>query len=194
MSRVATGRKRGLNLFRIAAINRRCLSFIVSRSNDDPEFAVAIEIDPQATSAYYKRGIANLQKRNLDQAISDLSRAIELSPNTADYYSDRGLVKLRKRDDDGAIADFTPAIELDPKAAQIAYRNRALARNLKGDADGAIADFTRNLAVAYKSRGEAKQAKGDTAGAKDDLKRAGELDPELKEEIDHIMDSVHVEE
>ena len=109
-------------------------------------------------------------------------------------------MKLRKRDDDGAIADFTPAIELDPKAAQIAYRNRALARNLKGDADGAIADFTSaigrnsNLAVAYKSRGEAKQAKGDTAGAKDDLKRAGELDPELKEEIDHIMDSVHVEE
>src|SRR5436853_188562 len=87
----------------------------------------------------------DLQKRNLDQAISDLSRAIELSPNTADYYSDRGLVKLRKRDYDGAIADFTPAIELDPKAAQIAYRNRALARNLKGDADGAIADYDRAI-------------------------------------------------
>jgi hypothetical protein len=29
------------------------------------------------------------------------------------------------------------------------------------------------------------------AGAKEDLKRAGELDPELKEEIGHIMDSVH---
>src|SRR5206468_1999072 len=37
-------------------------------------------------------------------------------------------------------------------------------------------------AIAYKNRGEAKQAKGDAGGANEDLKRAGELDPRLRDE------------
>jgi tetratricopeptide (TPR) repeat protein len=144
----------------------------------------AIELSPNTADYYSDRGLAKLRKRDNDGAVADFTRAIELDPKNAIAYRNRALAKNIKDDADGALADYNRAIELDPKNASV-FNNRGNIKKAKGDLDAAIADFTSaiglnsNLAVAYKNRGEAKQAKGDTVGAKDDLKRAGELDPEL---------------
>jgi tetratricopeptide (TPR) repeat protein len=147
----------------------------------------AIELSPNTADYYSDRGLAKLRKRDNDGAVADFTRAIELDPKNAIAYRNRALAKNIKDDADGALADYNRAIELDPKNAS-AFNNRGNIKKAKGDLDAAIADFTSaiglnsNLAVAYKNRGEAKQVKGDAAGAKEDLKRAGELDPQLRDE------------
>jgi tetratricopeptide (TPR) repeat protein len=161
----------------IANMQKRNLDGAIS------DLSRAIELSPNTGDYYNNRGLAKLRKGDNDGAIADFTRAIELDPKSALAYRNRALAKNIKKDADGALADYNRAIELDPKNAD-AYYNRGNIKRAKGDLDGAIADFSRaieinpKLAVAYKNRGEAKQANGNAAGA-EDLKRAGELDPEL---------------
>jgi tetratricopeptide (TPR) repeat protein len=65
--------------------------------------------------AYNNRGVAHLDKRQYDQAISDYSKAIELNPKDADAYKNRGAAYLDKGQYNQAISDYNKAIELNPK-------------------------------------------------------------------------------
>lgn len=79
--------------------------------------------------AFFYRGTAYKQKRDLDRAIADFSEAIRLDPQGPFAYGQRGLVYNQKRDYDRAIADLTRFIALNPGRQYLAnaYMARALA-------------------------------------------------------------------
>ncbi len=76
-------------------------------------------------------------------------------PNkSASQLHDRAIWKLKQLDFDGAIADLTEAIQLDPVLAKKIYAKRGIAYAMKGERQSALAD----------------------------LKRAGEINREMKSE------------
>jgi tetratricopeptide (TPR) repeat protein len=101
---------------------------------------------PGEEEAYWRRGIAYLQKEEYDKAIVDHTKAIELDPDYAIAYNDRGFAYLQKEEYDLAIADCTKAIELDPQWPH-AYNNRARAYKEKGIEAEAIADFKKFITL-----------------------------------------------
>ena len=116
-------------------------------------YTKAIEMNPNFTEAYHRRGYAyyirHIKKHNdndFEKAISDYTKAIELNPNVAESYYKRGEIydqsvsQNYKRDKffldefsdstysdkdmlNKAISDYTKAIELNPKFAE-AYKKR----------------------------------------------------------------------
>src|SRR5947207_1134682 len=57
--------------------------------------------------AHVGRGLAWLNKGNLDGAMADFTDAIRLNPNDSLAYNNRGILWREKGDIDRAIADFT---------------------------------------------------------------------------------------
>jgi len=74
---------------------------------------------------YYNRGIARLEKREHDGAISDFTKAIEMRPGFSMAHFYRGRAYHHKGEHDQAISDFNKAIEIDPRLA-VAYGERAV--------------------------------------------------------------------
>ena len=74
---------------------------------------------------YYNRGIARLEKREHDLAISDFTKAIEMRPGFAMAHFYRGRTYFHKGEHDQAISDLNKAIEIDPQLA-VAYGERAV--------------------------------------------------------------------
>ncbi len=83
---------------------------------------------------YYNRGVARLEKREHDLAISDLTKAIEMRPRFAMAYFYRGRAYFHKGEHDQAISDFNDAIEINPRLA-VAYNERAVVYYLKQEYD-----------------------------------------------------------
>ena len=81
--------------------------------------------DSKNSKEYYNRGVARLEKRELDAAISDFTKAIEMNPGFAMAHFYRGRAYLGKRELDQAISDLNKVIEIDPKFA-VAYTERAM--------------------------------------------------------------------
>jgi len=137
--------------------------------------------DPEGLAhAYHNRGVAHMQKGNLERAIADYNKVLELRPHYADAYYNRGVAFARKGDTERAITDYTKAIENNPRDAG-AYRNRGDSYRGKGDFVRAIADYTRaieldpNDAALYNSRGLAYAGNGDYAYALADATKAATL-------------------
>ena len=121
------------------------------------DYTKAIDFDSRNAEAFYYRAQVHIEKRELDDAISDLDVAIgldpqRLEPNRANAYYLRGAARydrymygsewIEPADLEKAIADFTEVIKLDPQRIP-AFRARGMAWNVNGDRDHAIADFTR---------------------------------------------------
>lgn len=110
--------------------------------------------------SYTHRGIANLQRRNADAALSDLNESIRLNPQPSMPYAVRGSAFLAKGDADRALRDFEEAERKGNQSAQL-YLERGRAYSKKGDNDRAIGDFNRaiqkndKMAAAYANRGGA---------------------------------------
>lgn len=145
----------------------------------------AIYFDPGFATAYQNCGVANMNKGDLQAAVSDFLAAIHFRySDLPDTYLVLGETMYSMGDKDGAIAAFSKALQLKPKVlpkqASI-YYHRGYTRESNGDTDGAIADFTMavqlkpDFAQAYRFRGEARRKKGDLAGADADRVKAGLL-------------------
>jgi tetratricopeptide (TPR) repeat protein len=81
----------------------------------------------------YNRGLANKEKGEYDQAISDYNKALELKPNYADAYNNRGIAHDDKGEYDQAISDYDMALKINPTYT-LAQENRELALKAKGEA------------------------------------------------------------
>ena len=83
-------------------------------------------------SAYYNRGIAYHDKKDLDPALRDLNQALSLKADFAGALNSRGNVYSDLRaSTDRAIADYNEAMRLDPNY-KLAYYNRGNAWADKG--------------------------------------------------------------
>ena len=154
-------------------------------------FQKVIDLEPNHTKAYCRRGVAYFEKGQLDKAIADLDQAIRLDPKYDEAYNNRGSAYARKGELDKAIADFDQAIRFDPKYAE-AYNNRGLAYFKKGQLDKAIADYNQAIRFdpkytkAYNNRGHAYSLKGDYERAILDFDQAIKLNPDSPHAVNNL--------
>jgi tetratricopeptide (TPR) repeat protein len=72
-----------------------------------------LETGTNLATAYRNRAVGHSNKKEYDQAITDLNKAIELNPKYAAAYNDRALAYTNKGDFQRAVADVNKAVELD---------------------------------------------------------------------------------
>jgi len=148
-------------------------------------FSKALELAPNLTEAYEKRGMLYFFQEKFDNVIEDYQTFIELSPPKSEAYRMLGMGYLKKGDYRSAIYNFTRAIEIDSKKAS-AYSNRAEAHFLSGNYDLTVLDSTRaieiggnprDIADAYRTRAKAfrKTGRNDLSAA--DIRSSWQIDP-----------------
>jgi len=148
-------------------------------------FSKALELAPNLTEAYEKRGMLYFFQGKYDNVIQDFQTYIELSPPKAEAYRMLGMGYLKSGDFPSAIYNFTRAIEIDSKQAN-AYSNRAEAHFLSGNYDQTILDSTkaigldgdpRDIADAYRTRAKAfrKTDRNELSAA--DIRSSWQIDP-----------------
>ncbi len=100
---------------------------------------------------YYDRGVARLEKREHDAAISDLTKAIEMRPRFAMAHFYRGRAYMGKSEYDMAISDFTEAIKIAPELA-VAYSERALVYYIEKDYDNVWENIHKQESLGLEAR------------------------------------------
>src|SRR5205085_2820524 len=95
---------------------------------------------------HFSRGVALLDKQQVDRALIELRMAIKLKPGFAEAHNMLGVALARKGDVRQAADAFRQAIALDPKHYKA---ERSLGRALQqlGDVDGAIASLRQSLDI-----------------------------------------------
>ena len=142
-----------------------------------------IQLSPQFTAAYLKRGQTYHLSGKFDRAIEDYTAALHLGGPEIEAFLRRGDAFFRVGSLDRALADYEKAIQLDPSFLP-ARNNRAAAYHLAGDFERAITEHTQILQIdpawphAFYNRGMAHFAVGDFSKAIEDFGRAIELNPE----------------
>ncbi|MBI3724471.1 tetratricopeptide repeat protein [bacterium] len=142
----------------------------------------AIELAPEIPRAWYLRGLAREELRDLDGALGDASRAIDLDARSAKSFELRGELHRAKGELEQAEADWARCLELDSRSTA-ALVGRAAARFRRGDYRGAGADASRateldgRMPLAWIWRGLSRWKSGEAEGAIADFDRAIELEP-----------------
>lgn len=148
-------------------------------------FSKALELAPNLTEAYEKRGVLYYFQGKFDNVIEDFQTFIELSPPKAEAYRMLGMGYLKNGDYRSAIYNFTRAIEIDAKNAS-AYANRAEAHFLSGNYDLTVLDSTRaielggnprDIADAYRTRAKAFRKTDMNELSIADIKSSWQIDP-----------------
>ena len=101
--------------------------------------------------SYRDRGTENLEKGNINQALTDLNRAIQLDPNDFFSYYERARVYSHKQDYSRALADVNQSLRLNPDFAQ-AWGMRSMMNGMLGNLQEAINDATK--AISFYSNAE----------------------------------------
>src|SRR5205085_360952 len=110
------------------------------------EFGGLLVPIPRAAAAYFARGMARMQKGELDDALTDFDRSLEIAPRNAEAWLNRGVAKHRKGELDEALADFNQAIATYPRHETALY-NRGVILFARNETDKALADFDKTLSI-----------------------------------------------
>jgi tetratricopeptide (TPR) repeat protein len=148
-------------------------------------FSKALDLAPNLTEAYEKRGVLYFFQGKFDNVIQDFQTYIKLSPPKAEAYRMLGMGYLKNGDYQSAIYNFTRAIEIDPKQAN-AYSNRAEAHFLIGNYDLTVFNSTkaielggdpRDIADAYRTRAKVFRKIGRNDLSALDIRTSWQIDP-----------------
>ena len=149
-------------------------------------FTKALELDPNLSAAYEKRGMLYYFQENYTGTIQDFQKVAYLKPFHSETYVMLGLAFTNQGNLDEAIANLSRAIELDDQGAG-AYSHRSEAFRLNRMIEEAIQDSTRAIKLggsgpiigrAYTTRSKAYRELGHNELADADFKKASKLDPE----------------
>lgn len=99
-----------------------------------------INLNPNLTEPYVKRGRAKVSLGDFRGAIADFDKAVNLKAGDAELIAERAQARVRMGDYKAAVMDYTQAIALNPSLAGV-YMQRAYAKKQLGDLRGAAADF-----------------------------------------------------
>ena len=105
--------------------------------------------EPTTADGYYRRGSANLSRRQVARALADLTRATELAPAEPQYVYELGRARLADKQPVLAMQDFDKALTLKPDLLP-ALMARGELRLRQKDKDGAQADFNAADRIAAK--------------------------------------------
>ena len=148
-------------------------------------FSKALELAPNLTEAYEKRGMLYFFQGQFDNVIQDFQAYIRLAPPKAEAYRMLGIGYLNSGFYERAIERFTRAIEMESELAS-AYANRAEAYRLSGKYEETILDSTkaielggdpRNIADAYRTRAKAFRKTGRNELSAADIRSSWQIDP-----------------
>ncbi|MCM8758660.1 MAG: tetratricopeptide repeat protein [Candidatus Omnitrophica bacterium] len=142
----------------------------------------AVVKSPQKARPYLNRGLAFVQKGNIERALEDYNTAIKINPRYVEAYNNRGILfALMKRYDD-ALKDFNRAIEIKPNYV-LSYNNRGVLYSTLGQWKEAFGDFDMALKLnpsyvdALKNRGIAFLIQKNYSRAIDDFSKAIQIHP-----------------
>jgi len=148
-------------------------------------FSKALELAPNLTEAYEKRGLLYYYQGKYNNSIEDYQTFIELSAPKTEAYRMLGMGYLKSGDYRSAIYNFTRAIEIDPKNAS-AYANRAEAHFFSDNYDLTVLDSTRaielggnprDIADAYRTRAKAFRKTDRNELSAEDIRSSWKIDP-----------------
>jgi hypothetical protein len=148
-------------------------------------FDQAIAINPDDSTSYRLRGMAEALQRDYSAAMLDFGRAIALLPTDPSAYALRAHAENDQGDHLHAIDDYTQALTKGTGRSPVLYFLRGEAENQQGDRAGAIIDFNDAITLdpnyrdAYEGRASAKAAMGDGKGAELDRAKAHAIQPEI---------------
>jgi tetratricopeptide (TPR) repeat protein len=119
----------------------------------------------ELSAVYQRRGYADANEQNFQDAINEYSEAAKLTPQDVRIYEQRAAVEMKIQDYDKALADYSEVIKLKPNEVRY-YNYRAYIYELKNDIKNSLADTEKVLkldpnnqeAKARKQRLEQKQA------------------------------------
>ena len=114
------------------------------------DYSKAIEVEPDAPDAYFRRAQAFEARGLYERAVQDYTSYIDRAPSYDVAYSNRGLSRARTGDLEGAIPDFDKAVELNPSNA-VTLVNRASVKDMLGRVEDAVADYEIALEVDAKN-------------------------------------------
>ncbi len=151
------------------------------------QFNESLRWDKENSSAFFQRGYAYYQLRNLSQSLSDFTQVINLDPTSSLAFSSlfyRGNLRMSLGDSQGAVRDYNQAIEVDNTDART-FVKRGQAENALGRSGNALKSYSQalrldpNLAAAYLNRCLTKSNLNDQPGAISDCTEATGINPTL---------------
>jgi len=146
------------------------------------KFNTVVRFDKDNFEAYFLRGIAKYQLRDLIGAESDFTKALELHPLYVYAWHYRGLVRDNLQDYYKALKDLDRAIKLEPFNAELLVSRGTIKIHMGSylwslnDLDSAIRIDSKKP-LAYMNRAIARSSLKDNEGALKDCNRAIQLDP-----------------
>jgi len=156
------------------------------------DYTKAIDINPNDSLAFGKRGWAKDIQGYNHEAIDDYSRAIEIDPKDWISYHNRACCKKWIMCNEEAILDFNKAIDINPNSV-ISYMHRAVSKQWLNDHKGCIEDSNKAIEIdpkhtdiwkAYMWLATSKVFLGDYLGALGDCNKWIEIKP--KEEYAYL--------
>ena len=192
-----SGEYAGAAKFRLSQLNERLakaneyfkLGLAIQASNFDEailDFTRAVELNPQFSDAYWRRGMTYNLKQDYDRGILDADKAIALDPKSISAYLVRGGAHTGKREFRQAVTDYTHALTVDPTCEGcldgrgFAYRKLGLYDAAKFDLNQLIAnEHVIDKALYYHERALVYLDARDFDHALADETKAIELDPKF---------------
>ncbi|MBN8655536.1 MAG: tetratricopeptide repeat protein [Anaerolineae bacterium] len=146
------------------------------------EYDLALQIEPQNTSAILNQGVAFSKNNQKEKAIENYSLAIEINPSFTLAYLNRGATYIEIGEIQKGLNDINQLILIDPNIAA-AYLNRGNAYFDLGENNKALEDYTKvieidpSFAGAYFNRGNTYIKMGEKEKAIKDYSQAIKIDP-----------------
>lgn len=146
------------------------------------DYLVSLKNNPDDKFILINIGIANIEKKDLDEAEKYLNRLVEIYPNYTQGILTRGSLYLEKQDTVRALEDYNTALEKD-KYFAAGYSMRASIYFAQKEYDKAITDLDEAIKLEpliignYINRGLNKYYKNDLRGSMSDYDYVIEKDP-----------------
>ena len=138
----------------------------------------------ETAAQHFNRGIALLEKQNIEGALSEFKLALKLNPRYSEAHNAMGLALARKGDLKLAVESFNKAVEIDPRAYKT-HRNIGRAFLQLGDLTHAIEAFKQSISLKPDDAetrvmlGAALQQRGENDAAFQEYREAARLNPNL---------------
>ncbi len=148
--------------------------------------------DTKSAEEYVREAMRSIDKKNFNDALTQLDDAIDQNDRLAAAYFHRGMLLLQMQDEKGAVSNFDKAMALRPDYSPV-YLGKGVIEFRQGRLDRAEEFLSRaikldpSFGMAFYNRGVVFYQQGKLSEAEKDLRRALELgtevDPDLFEEV-----------
>lgn len=150
------------------------------------DFDKAITLDPLQAAAYTGRGNIRFRRNLIEPALSDYNKSIDIFPGAAAPYIIRGAIHGLRNKWEMALADMRTGFEMDTEPNRMGAGILGVAFN---DVDRFLVAFPKS-ARGYAARGFINLLRSREKEGDQDLKKAFQLEPKLRKELQELIESV----